>query len=80
MSKELPIETLESLLDCDFDTGVCVWKERPLHLCHDEHSQKTFNSRFAGKIAGCKTENSQSRRTLARRRRRGRRLVRLVPL
>ena len=61
MSKELPIETLESLLDCDFDTGICVWKERPLYLCRDEKDQKRINARYAGRIAGSRALHFKSR-------------------
>lgn len=47
-----PQEYLRQCLDYDPETGIVVWKHRPLEHFKDASYQKRFNSRFAGKRAG----------------------------
>lgn len=43
---------LRELLSYDPDTGVFIWKARPEHLFPRQRDWKTWNSRFAGTVAG----------------------------
>lgn len=44
-------ETVRALLGYDPETGVFVWRERPIRI-GKERSDKCWNARFAGKVAG----------------------------
>lgn len=48
---------IEEALSYDKNTGVLTWKTRPLHHFKSSKSQKTWNTRFAGKEASCKDRN-----------------------
>ncbi len=47
----LPIETLHRLLSFNPDTGVLVWKKRPLDLCANLRLCNSWNAIWAGKPA-----------------------------
>ena len=49
---ELTQEYLKQCLDYNPDTGVFVWKKRPVEHFKGERWMKTFISRFSGKQAG----------------------------
>jgi hypothetical protein len=52
--KALPSqEYLKECIDYNPDTGECFWKIRPLHHFKSERSQKTWNTKFYGKVIGC---------------------------
>ena len=52
--KELPpVEYLRELLDYDPETGVLTWRERPLEMFKTERGCNAWNTRYAGKEAGC---------------------------
>ena len=50
---------LLSILDYNPDTGVFVWRERPLKHFKNQRAWNIFNSNFAGKIAGCIHKNGK---------------------
>lgn len=51
--KILPdVETLRQLLDYNPETGILTWKARDETICPDDRVRKSFNTQFAGKIAG----------------------------
>lgn len=55
MIKKRPLpskEDLDNILTLNKDTGSLYWKERPVELFPIEHIHRTWNNRFAGKIAG----------------------------
>lgn len=53
MAKNPPsIKKLQEALDYMPDTGALVWKIRPLHHFKNLTSQKKWNTRYAGKVAG----------------------------
>lgn len=52
--RTLSVERLYELFDLDLDTGVLRWKYRP-------ECPKKWNTRFAGKIAGCTTPGTYTR-------------------
>lgn len=43
---------LSELFDLDAENGLLIWKHRPVEHFADERTYKTWNKRFAGKIAG----------------------------
>ena len=48
----LPTQSeLQALLSYDPQTGTLVWRKRPRHLFQDERSFKTWNARYANKLA-----------------------------
>ena len=51
--KELPISYLRECLEYNPATGVLTWRERPLHHFKNQHRCNSWNSRYAGKRAGC---------------------------
>lgn len=52
--KELPIEFLRECLNYNADTGILTWKERPPeHFLHSSRADGGFNTKYAGKQAGC---------------------------
>jgi hypothetical protein len=48
---------LVSILDYNPKTGIFTWRERPLKYFKDEHCWKVWNTRYAGKKAGCLKDN-----------------------
>jgi hypothetical protein len=50
--QELTQELLKQLIDYNPDTGVFVWKERPLSMLEKQSYCNTWNTRFANKQAG----------------------------
>jgi hypothetical protein len=46
-----PADHLRECLSYDADSGVLVWKVRPLHHFKNAHGMNTFNAKFAGKVA-----------------------------
>lgn len=52
LMKHLPLEFAKEALKYDSETGLIVWRERPIHHFKSERAQKSFNSKFAGKPAG----------------------------
>tara|TARA_R110000850_G_scaffold235569_1_gene360388 strand:- start:292 stop:750 length:459 start_codon:yes stop_codon:yes gene_type:complete len=52
-------DQLKELLSYDHDTGEFIVKSRALKWFADKRSQESFNSRFAGKVAGT-TNNTKS--------------------
>jgi hypothetical protein len=53
IDKQIDISILYNLLAYDADTGMLTWKKRCIDPSKLERSQKTWNSRYAGKQAGC---------------------------
>jgi len=52
-ARRLPdIRFVRECLDYNPDTGVFIWRERPLHHFANARSQLSLNARDAGKIAG----------------------------
>lgn len=49
-SKYLTQEYLYECFSVCFETGRLVWKKRPLHHFKDERIQKSFNTKYSGKI------------------------------
>jgi hypothetical protein len=47
-----PVEHLHECLTYNPETGVFRWKTRPQEHFHDNHAWSTWNSKFAGMIAG----------------------------
>jgi hypothetical protein len=54
---ELSTELIRELLDYDQYTGVFVWRERSREWFTSDRSWKTWNSRFAGRVAGTVNKN-----------------------
>ena len=53
--KQKPLPSQEYLLECldyDPDTGIFIWKKRPLHHFKAEQDMGSFSTRFAGTQAG----------------------------
>jgi len=50
----LTAEYVRSILDYNPETGIFVWRERPIFHFKNEKSSKTWNKKYSGKIAGCK--------------------------
>jgi hypothetical protein len=58
MSKPKALPSQDYLNECfiyDEGTGTLTWKTRPIEHFIDNTQYLSFNKRFAGKIAGCKT-------------------------
>jgi hypothetical protein len=53
IDKQIDVSILYNLLTYDADTGIFTWKKRCIDPSKSERSQKTWNSRYAGKQAGC---------------------------
>jgi hypothetical protein len=52
-ANKLPdIRFVRECLDYDPDTGLLIWRERPLHHFSNAASQKRMNACYAGKVAG----------------------------
>jgi hypothetical protein len=49
--EELTHEMLKTLLSYDTDTGIFVWKERPLIMYKSQRECTRFNNQYAGKVA-----------------------------
>lgn len=56
----IPVEYLRECFECDAQAGVLTWKVRPRSHFSDLRSCNTFNSRFAGKMAGGKSPTGYS--------------------
>ena len=54
MSDKMDIthEYLVSILDYNPETGIFVWRERPVEHFKTKHHGKTWNTRFSNKITG----------------------------
>lgn len=52
--KSLDPDYARSCFDYDAETGILRWKCRPVSHFASEPVSRTWNSRFAGKITGCK--------------------------
>jgi hypothetical protein len=50
--KKIEIKALLEMLDYDPETGVLVWKKRPLEHFNSERAMIVFNSTRAGRVAG----------------------------
>ncbi len=50
----LTAEWVRECLHYDTDTGVFTWKQRPVHHFPDERAAKSWNTCFAGTVAGAK--------------------------
>lgn len=60
MAKPIKLPTKEFLDECflyDQDTGVIVWRARPLHHFKNDRYMRAVNNRMAGSIATCVTNN-----------------------
>ena len=47
----IPAQDIIDCVECNFDTGELVWKNRPLKHCKSERERKRWNTLFAGKTA-----------------------------
>ena len=60
---KLTQKMLKKLVIYDSDTGIFIWKERPIemfnHCKNPEAVCQSWNTRFNGKIAGCKQKIKQ---------------------
>jgi len=55
---ELTTEIVRELLDYDQDTGVFTWKDRERHWFKTNRDFKTWNTRYAGRVAGYADKNA----------------------
>jgi len=46
------LELLKSVVDYDGDTGIFVWKKRSRKMFNTDQQAKSWNTRYAGKVAG----------------------------
>ncbi len=58
---ELTKELLIELLDYNADTGIFIWKRRDGKHFKTDRACKIWNTRFAGKKAGCKSEKRKDK-------------------
>ena len=52
MKQELTQEFLKTILDYNSETGVVLWRERPLSMFKAERYMKIWNKKYAGKDSG----------------------------
>jgi hypothetical protein len=65
--KELPShEYLKECVDYNPDTGVAIWKERPLHHFINESNMKSFNTSHAGNVIDMVNSHGYIRFTINR--------------
>lgn len=50
--KQLSIEFLNECFECDGETGILRWKNRPRHHFNSDRGHRCFNTKFAGKTTG----------------------------
>jgi hypothetical protein len=55
----LPIERLRELFDCDVSTGELTWRGRPREDFANRQAWLSWNTRFEGKLAGCRDTRVQ---------------------
>lgn len=56
MAKAKPLPDIAYLQECviyEPDTGVLRWRERPRRHFHEDQTHQAWNTKFAGKAAGC---------------------------
>ena len=53
--KKITKDQIASVLDIDIQAGTAIWKSRPREHFQTNRAYSTWNSRYAGKLAGCKT-------------------------
>jgi hypothetical protein len=54
--KQKPLPSLKYLNECfepDFENGILIWRERPLHHFKSQHGCNRWNTMFSKKNAGC---------------------------
>lgn len=59
--EDITAEIVRQLLDFDAATGSLIWRVRPRKMFGSDKAWNTFNTRYAGKIAGCITSAGYSR-------------------
>jgi len=73
--KLIPIEYVRSVLSYDEDTGELSWKPRGIEHFPDERAQKSWNSNYAGKLAGTKAKEGYIKILIHKKQHRAHRLV-----
>ena len=52
MKPELTQKLIKALLDYNNETGVFIWRKRPIDMFGEKSRWKWWNTRYAGKVAG----------------------------
>jgi hypothetical protein len=52
--EHLTIDLIRSLFRYDAESGILIWESRPSNHFANEAAWKRWNTRYAGKVAGCK--------------------------
>lgn len=52
MSEKLTQEYLKECLEYNIETGIFIWKTRPLNHFKNSHGCNIWNSKFSGKVTG----------------------------
>jgi len=59
VKKEITTELVRELLNYDQDTGLFTWRSRERHWFNSTRTYKMWNTRFAGKVAGCVVKDAR---------------------
>jgi len=59
VKKEITTELVRELLNYDQDTGLFTWRSRDRRWFNSTRTCKMWNTRFAGKVAGCVVKDAR---------------------
>lgn len=62
--KDIGADEVRQLLNYDSENGTLTWRERPRSAFKNDKDWKTFNTRYAGKVAGCIRADGYTRVTI----------------